>query len=137
METNKKTPLFHRKNILAIAVITLIIVIIFKGILNNLPSAEYLQTFFSRIPYIIIGNQENWTIKGGFAFNIFISLMSMILGSIMGCFLGLMQIAKQKIIHNIAWILTQFFRNSPWLVILFVISYNTYVRKSEFLRTKT
>ena len=81
------------------------------------------QIILNRLPYILIGNQNGWAIQGGFALNIFISLSSMILATILGTFLGLGQIAPQKIIRVIAWLVTQFFRNSPWLVILFVMLY--------------
>ena len=90
---------------------------------NNAPSGSDVATFFNRLPYILIGNQEGWAIRGGFVMNIIISLISMIIGSIAGILLGLAQIAPQKIIRRIAWFLTQFFRNSPWLVILFVMLY--------------
>jgi polar amino acid transport system permease protein len=81
------------------------------------------QTLLRRLPYILIGNQDGWQIKGGFAMNIFISLSCMVIATILGMLLGIAQIARSPIIRTGAWLLTQFFRNSPWLVILFVMLY--------------
>lgn len=104
--------------LIAIALVTCLLV----TTVGKLWFSDY-QIIINRLPYILIGNQNGWAIKGGFALNIFISLSSMILATIFGTFLGLGQIAPQKIIRIIAWFLTQFFRNSPWLVILFVMLY--------------
>lgn len=55
----------------------------------------------------------------GFLFNIIISVAAMALGTITGVTLGLGQISLNPVIHKTAWFVTQFFRNSPWLVLLF------------------
>lgn len=56
---------------------------------------------------------------GGFVFNITISLLSMGIGTAIGTVLGLMQISLLPPVQKGSWILTQFFRNAPWLVLLF------------------
>jgi polar amino acid transport system permease protein len=123
MEIKKTTGGLNWKTTLLLFLGTLLIILIIKAGRGNFPSASDFQVFFERLPYILIGNQEGWAIKGGFALNILISLMCMALGSIVGIFLGLTQLAPQRIIRALAWFLTQFFRNSPWLVILFVMLY--------------
>lgn len=55
----------------------------------------------------------------GFVFNIMISVLSMALGTILGVMLGLMQISLLPPIRLSSWFVTQFFRNAPWLVLLF------------------
>jgi len=55
----------------------------------------------------------------GFAFNLLISLAAMALGTISGIGLGLVQLSNRPLIRAPAWALTQFFRNAPWLVLLF------------------
>ncbi len=55
----------------------------------------------------------------GFVFNIVISVLAMALGTVTGVMLGLGQISHRKFVRQIAWVLTQFFRNAPWLVLLF------------------
>jgi polar amino acid transport system permease protein len=62
-----------------------------------------------------------WTplLLQGFGLNIAISFISMALGTVLGTFLGLMLISLSRPVRGIAWILTQFFRNAPWLVLLF------------------
>jgi polar amino acid transport system permease protein len=56
---------------------------------------------------------------GGFAFNILISVMAMAIGTISGAALGLGQISQSAAIRWFSYYVTQFFRNSPWLVLLF------------------
>ena len=59
--------------------------------------------------------------KSGFLFNILISMFAMLFGTLAGAALGLGQISKLSVIRRSAWFLTQLFRNSPWLVILFIV----------------
>ena len=57
----------------------------------------------------------------GFFFNVLISVLSMAIGTVAGAALGLAQISKVPAIQRTAWFITQLFRNSPWLVILFIV----------------
>lgn len=57
----------------------------------------------------------------GFLFNVLISLFSMLFGTLAGAVLGLGQISKIGPIRRASWFFTQLFRNSPWLVILFIV----------------
>lgn len=58
-------------------------------------------------------------IFGGFLFNIAVSIASMAFGTMTGVVLGLGQISPSKAVARTSWFMTQFFRNSPWLVLLF------------------
>ena len=86
-------------------------------------------------PFFSFG-QNNYTIKtafdalikwipflfwGGFLFNILISLFAMLFGTLAGAILGLGQLSQLYIVRKISWFFTQLFRNSPWLVILFIV----------------
>ncbi|MET4807888.1 polar amino acid transport system permease protein [Limibacillus sp. MBR-115] len=55
----------------------------------------------------------------GFGFNILISFMAMAIGTLVGTSLGLMQISLLLPVRQGSWLVTQFFRNAPWLVLLF------------------
>lgn len=55
----------------------------------------------------------------GFIFNLIISVSAMALGTLVGLALGLGQISLNNSVKRFAWVITQFFRNSPWLVLLF------------------
>lgn len=55
----------------------------------------------------------------GFVFNVVISMLAMAIGTLVGAVLGLMQISLLPPIRVGSWFLTQFFRNAPWLVLLF------------------
>ncbi|MBT3661949.1 MAG: amino acid ABC transporter permease [Rhodospirillaceae bacterium] len=64
-----------------------------------------------------------WTpfILKGFSLNILISVLAMLIGTIAGAALGLMQVSLLAPVRGSSWIVTQFFRNSPWLVLLFCV----------------
>lgn len=55
----------------------------------------------------------------GFFFNILISVLAMAIGTMAGAALGLGQISLNPVTQKSSWFVTQFFRNSPWLVLLF------------------
>lgn len=59
----------------------------------------------------------------GFLFNILISFLSMAIGTILGAGLGLGLISLQPATRRTSWLITQFFRNAPWLVLLFFAIY--------------
>jgi polar amino acid transport system permease protein len=62
-----------------------------------------------------------WTplLLSGFALNIAISFIAMAIGTVLGTFLGLLLISPSPLSRGLAWFMTQFFRNAPWLVLLF------------------
>jgi polar amino acid transport system permease protein len=55
----------------------------------------------------------------GFVFNIAMSFLAMAIGTFFGTFLGLAQISLFRPVRKGAWFATHFFRNAPWLVLLF------------------
>jgi polar amino acid transport system permease protein len=55
----------------------------------------------------------------GFLFNILISFLAMALGTLVGVLVGIAQVSLVAPVRKTAWGLTQFFRNAPWLVLLF------------------
>lgn len=66
-----------------------------------------------------------WTplLLAGFGFNILISLMAMSIGTVLGVMLGLIQMSTRRPLALSGWAVTQFFRNAPWLVLLFYCMY--------------
>lgn len=66
----------------------------------------------------------NWVpflITKGFWFNVVISFLSMMLSTVVGAFVGLALISRFKIIRMVTQAYVTFFRNAPWLVLLFII----------------
>ncbi|UPK31717.1 amino acid ABC transporter permease [Bradyrhizobium sp. 186] len=59
----------------------------------------------------------------GFAFNILISLLAMLLGTVAGLGLGLALLSQFRLLAGVSWFVTQFFRNAPWLVLLFFVMF--------------
>jgi polar amino acid transport system permease protein len=62
-----------------------------------------------------------WTplLARGFLFNLAISFLAMAIGTITGLFLGFAQISLLPPVKKGAFFTTHFFRNAPWLVLLF------------------
>ena len=60
-------------------------------------------------------------VSKGFMLNILISFLTMAIGTLAGVLLGLGQVSPIKAISRPAWFATQLFRNSPWLVLLFIV----------------
>lgn len=57
----------------------------------------------------------------GFLFNVLISFFAMAIGTFLGICLGLAQISLFRPIRIMAKFTTQTFRNSPWLVLLYIV----------------
>ena len=66
-----------------------------------------------------------WTplIARGFALNLAISFLAMVIGTVAGVALGLARISLLPPLRAGAWVTTQFFRNAPWLALLFFCVY--------------
>jgi polar amino acid transport system permease protein len=77
-----------------------------------------IEALIKWMPFILWGQEGT---LNGFALNLMISFFAMLFGTIAGVGLGLMQISLLLPIRRGSWIVTQFFRNSPWLVLLFTI----------------
>jgi polar amino acid transport system permease protein len=56
----------------------------------------------------------------GFLFNLVISVLSMAAGTAAGVPLGIMQLSPLRPLAWVAGLIIQFFRNAPWLVLLFM-----------------
>ena len=69
----------------------------------------------------IVAPLVNWSpiILRGFLFNVLVSILSMALGTIAGAALGLGLLSENRIVRVSSRVVTEFFRNAPWLVLLF------------------
>jgi polar amino acid transport system permease protein len=69
----------------------------------------------------ILATIWKWTplLARGFVFNLAISFLAMGLGTVAGFFLGFAQISRLPPVKKGASLATHFFRNAPWLVLLF------------------
>ena len=86
------------------------------------PTVVQAQTVYSadRIAAIM----AKWLpllVTKGFLLNVIISFFTMFFGTIAGLFLGLGSVSNIKLIRGVSWITVQLFRNSPWLVLLFIV----------------
>ena len=52
-----------------------------------------------------------------------ISLLAMLIGTVAGLGLGLGLLSELRPLAAVSWLLTQFFRNAPWLVLLFFVMF--------------
>ena len=91
------------------------IIVLWPAVAHAQSNYTYSQAFSALIKWLpfIFGS--------GFLFNVLISLLTMIVGTLAGVVLGLMQISPQRMISLPAKFTTQAFRNSPWLVLLFIV----------------
>jgi len=79
---------------------------------SNYTTAKAFDALIRWMPFLL---------KSGFFFNILISLLVMLVGTLSGIMLGLGQISMNPWLRRFCMMITQFFRNSPWLVLLFVV----------------
>jgi len=73
---------------------------------------QAMETLWRWLPFLM---------KSGFLFNVLISFFAMAIGTVLGGVLGLAQISLNPMIRSGAKIATQVFRNSPWLVLLYIV----------------
>lgn len=81
--------------------------------------AAYAQAGPQKITFWAVFPQWLPFIMKGFVLNLVISFLAMVLGTVMGTGMGLALVSVRPPVRRTAWLLTQFFRNSPWLVLLF------------------
>ena len=69
----------------------------------------------------ILATIWKWTplLARGFVFNLAISFLAMAGGTLAGFFLGFTHISLLPPVRTGGWLVTNFFRNAPWLVLLF------------------
>jgi polar amino acid transport system permease protein len=69
----------------------------------------------------VVETLAKWTplLLGGFVWNIVISAVAMAIGTALGFLLGIAQISPRGWLRSPSWLVTQFLRNAPWLVLLF------------------
>jgi len=86
------------------------------------PALAHAQSRYSTIQaFDALWRWMPFLLKSGFFFNVLISVLAMAIGTFAGVTLGLAQISLYRPIRAIAWFITQLFRNSPWLVLLFIV----------------
>src|SRR5690625_752786 len=56
----------------------------------------------------------------GFWINLVISVLAMLLGTVLGICLGLLELSPLAVVRKPAYFVMNVFRNTPWLVILFI-----------------
>lgn len=59
----------------------------------------------------------------GFGLNLLMSFIAMAAATLLGIGLGLLQVSRSPLLRVPAWFVTHLFRNSPWLVILFMVMF--------------
>lgn len=86
------------------------------------PAAAYAQGGYTMVQAMdALWRWMPLLITSGFALNIIISFCTMAIGTAAGVILGLWQVSTYAPVRKTAWFATQLFRNSPWLVLLFIV----------------
>ena len=73
---------------------------------------QAFETLWRWLPFVV---------GSGFVMNLLISFFTMLIGTATGVLLGLGQISLLSPVRKFSWFTTQLFRNSPWLVLLFIV----------------
>jgi len=79
---------------------------------SNYSFAQALDALWRWLPFIV---------TKGFLLNLIVSFLTMFIGTIAGVLLGLGQVSPLRPLARLSWLITQLFRNSPWLVLLFIV----------------
>jgi len=79
---------------------------------SNYSTGEALAALWRWLPFVV---------GHGFVLNLVVSFLTMLIGTIAGVLLGLGQISPLAPLARVCWFITQLFRNSPWLVLLFIV----------------
>jgi polar amino acid transport system permease protein len=79
---------------------------------SNYSYGQAMEALWRWLPFIV---------GQGFVLNLLVSFMTMLVGTIAGVLLGLGQVSPLRAISAPSWFVTQLFRNSPWLVLLFIV----------------
>lgn len=82
------------------------------------PRSGIAETVLRWTPLVLFGPPREF---GGFVLNIAVSFLAMAIGTVSGLVLGLGQISLFPWLRKLSWGITQFFRNAPWLVLLFFV----------------
>ena len=90
-------------------------------------SGAYAQAASGATDPSVLAALVRWApvIIGGVLINIGISILAMLLGTLLGLPLGLTLMARNPLGRAPAWTVMQFFRNVPWLVLLFYVMFLT------------
>jgi len=98
------------------------VVLILAAIMLLWPQFALAQSgYTTRDAFAALWRWLPFIVGSGFLFNVLISFFAMAIGTVLGVVLGLMQISPFAFIRYPAFFITQTFRNSPWLVLLFIV----------------
>ncbi len=96
----------------------LMLLVVFAIVLTGSEIRSALGAAEDNSPLVTLVRWVPFIMKG-FVLNLAISFLAMLIGTVAGTVLGLMQVSLLAPVRTSSWIVTQFFRNSPWLVLLF------------------
>jgi polar amino acid transport system permease protein len=88
-------------------------------------SAAASQAAAGPVQVGVLAVLARWTplLLHGFVFNLVISVFSVGIGTVLGLTVGLWLVSPNKLLRAVAVALTEFFRNAPWLVLLFFVTF--------------
>ena len=96
--------------------------LIMLAIIWGYPTIAYAQSGLSIYDaFDALWRWMPFLLLSGFSFNVLISFWTLLIGTVAGVALGLGQISTFGPLRAFSWFITQLFRNSPWLVILFIV----------------
>jgi polar amino acid transport system permease protein len=86
-------------------------------------SGNAFLVLVNRTSLLLMGAPGFLTVSGGFAINVLVSFVVMAIAAPAGFFLGAMMVSNAAITRNLAIVVMNVMRNSPWLVVLYAMLY--------------
>ena len=93
------------------------------GLVYGYRTPEVLGALAGLSSVLLTGAPGFQSIGGGFSANIFISIVAMAISLVGGVALGIGLIAQNTALRQICRFVMNFFRNSPWLVVIYAMIY--------------
>jgi len=89
---------------------------------GTLGDAEWGRVL-ARLPLLLTGNGTGWPIAGGFLLNVFMSVVSMAIATVLGTIMAAGLLSSNGLVRVPAFLAMNFLRNAPWIVLLFSMLY--------------
>ncbi|WP_027351031.1 amino acid ABC transporter permease [Halotalea alkalilenta] len=111
----------QRKRLLLVGILLTVIALVLVDAARG-GSAEWSRVI-ARLPLLLTGSAQGWPITGGFLLNVVMGIASMAIATAVGTLLGLSLLARRRLVRQPAFVVMNFLRNAPWLVVLFAMLY--------------
>lgn len=111
----------QKKRLLQLTLLVALIVWVASDALSG-GNAQWARVF-ARLPLLLTGSGDGWPVSGGFLLNILMSIASMLIAAVLGTVLAIGMMSHVKLLRVPSYLVMNFLRNSPWIVLIFAMLY--------------